>query len=212
MSWEAVVEVWPSETVLYVPVLPGFFTKGRTVGEAFQRAGNTIDAYASWLVDDEFLETPPKPGPVFILQELAGQDGAGPFFDIDHDPPEEDFLEVALAIGREFTSELLYQFDNAPAGHRDEFERILRHVAELDRWYANRLLPGIIAPASELEADLIESASAYEETIDELFLDTPAVTRTIGGETWSLSKALRRRTVHLNEHLLDLAASPPPDD
>jgi hypothetical protein len=76
----------------------------------------------------------------------------------------------------------------------------------MDRWYATRLAPADGQPFAQIEDELVQSASLFEETIDGLPVEAQSRTRTVDGEQWTIRKALRRRTGHLREHLFDLLA------
>jgi hypothetical protein len=204
MTWEAVAERWRNEVILSIPSLPGFFAKEPDVAQAFARANETISPFVDWLVEDELLPGRPEMGPIVIQEELAGEDGKGPIFVLDRLIPEANLLELALAVGRAALSDLIFTFDDLDRSVLREGERQLRHVAEMDRWYANRIQPGLTQPQADLEDELVGSASFFEEIIDEVFGSDPGKERTLGGETWTLAKVLRRRTVHLREHVTDL--------
>lgn len=208
MTWNAVVERWTNEAMLYVPELPGFFSKEPNVAQAFAVASDTSDSYLKWLESEEIAADLPKGEAIVIIQELPGADGKGPIFDLDRESLDEDQFEAALTIGRVTLSDLLYSADVAFDDHETEVRRMLRHVAELDRWYAMRLKPGLMSPIDDLESDVIESASFFEETVDAIFSEQASLARTLAGEEWTLPKVLRRRTVHLREHLFDLLALP----
>ena len=204
MTWDAVVERWTNEVILYVPALPGFFAKEPDVAQAFSRANDTIVPFIDWLVEDELVPARPEMAPIVIQEELIGQNNKGPVFDLDRLIPDQDQVELALAVGRAALSDLIFTFDDLDQSSLREGERQLRHVAEMDRWYANRIQPGMTQPQSDLEDELVGSASYFEEMIDEIFANDPEKERTLGGETWTLAKVLRRRTVHLREHVTDL--------
>ncbi len=94
--------------------------------------------------------------------------------------------------------------DEVPQEHRHAAEQTLRHVAEMDRWYATRVAPANGTPFAALEDEVVQSASLFEETIDLVLTMHQPLTWDLDGESWSVRKALRRRTGHLREHLLDL--------
>jgi hypothetical protein len=76
----------------------------------------------------------------------------------------------------------------------------------MDRWYATRLAPASGQPFAAIEDELVQPASLFEETIDGLPDEDAARVWAIDGEQWTIRKALRRRTGHLREHLVDLLA------
>jgi predicted RNase H-like HicB family nuclease len=205
MSWDAVLERWSSETLLFIPALPGFQVNAESPEDALADAEERVDAYIQWLRDGELLpENFPSPEGIAIAETRVANGEAGPIFDLDTEPIDEDYAEFALAIGRAALSDLLFVFDDVPDEGRSEAERILRHVAELDRWYATRMAPAQGKPFTAIEDELVQSASLFEETVDGVMSSRQPTTWTLNGEDWSIRKALRRRTGHLREHLADL--------
>jgi predicted RNase H-like HicB family nuclease len=205
MNWEAIVERWSSETLLFIPALPGFQVNGETGEDALADAEEQVDAYLQWLRDGELLpENFPFPEGIAVTETRVASGEAGPMFDLDTEPIDADYAEFALAIGRAALSDLLFVFDDVPDEGRPDAERILRHVAEMDRWYATRMAPAQGKPFTAIEDELVQSASLFEETIDGMIASRQAATWTLNDEDWSIRKALRRRTGHLREHLADL--------
>jgi predicted RNase H-like HicB family nuclease len=204
MTWQALVEEWTSESIVYVPALPGFFAKAETSEEALETAERAILPFVAWLVEDELLESAPETGPIVVVERLKGTNSAGPIFEADKIAVDPGQVELGLAVGRAALSDLLYHFDDLEVNVRPAAERMLRHVAELDRWYAMRLLAASGRPFASVEDELIQSASLFEETIDIAIESGKIDDHEIDGEWWSVPKAIRRRTAHLREHLADL--------
>jgi hypothetical protein len=184
MIRQAVVEIWPAETVLFVPDLPGFQVNAANPDVALREATERIERFLQWLQESELAE------------EVAPSTG----IDI------AEHREFALAIGRAALSDLLFVLDDLDPDHYAAATRTLRHVAEMDRWYATRLAPADGQPFAEIEDEVVQSASLFEETIDGLLVEAQSRCRTVDGEQWTIRKALRRRTGHLREHLFDLLA------
>lgn len=208
MSWPALIEVWPREVLLYVPILPGFQISAESPEAALADAQNRIDAYRHWLRDGEFADDLPtdSDGDLVIAEQLSATGSAGPIFAVDSEPPQTDEIELALAVGRAALSDLLFVLDDVSPEHRTTAEHALRHVAEMDRWYATRITPAQGRPFAEIEDELVQSASLFEEIVDAVMaIDQPA-TWVLDAEPWSVRKVLRRRTGHLREHLPDLLA------
>ena len=204
MSWQSVVEVWPNQALLYVPALPGFLVNAESPDEAVADAQERIDAFIQWLRDGELAEELRSGDDLIVAEELTAEGDLGPIFQLDAAPPDVDATEFALAVGRAALSDLLFVFDDIPEGERSAAERTLRHVAEMDRWYATRMAPAQGKPFAVLEDELVQSASLFEETVDAVAASDQPTIWTLDREFWSVRKALRRRTGHLREHLLDL--------
>ena len=206
MTWLADVEVWSSETMLYVPALPGLFAKGGSVAECLAIATAALDPFLDWLVADELLPDRPTTGEIIVRETVPGTDATGPLFASDRLALDQELIELGLAVGRAAISDLLYLLDEADGASRAAVEQNLRHVAELDRWYATRLLPGSGHPFPGIEDEVVQSASFFEETIDAAVSASGPDERIIDGEIWTIGKVMRRRTVHLREHVADVLA------
>ncbi len=205
MSWEAVIETWPTETLLFIPALPGFQVNAESPDDAVADAVDRVDAFIHWLGDGELLpDNFPSHEGISVAETLAANGNAGPIFDLDAEPVDEDYAEFALAVGRAALSDLLFVYDDVTDETRADAERILRHVAEMDRWYATRMAPAQGKPFTAIEDELVQSASLFEETVDGVRESSQPSTWSLDGEDWSIRKALRRRTGHLREHLPDL--------
>ena len=206
MTLPAIAEVWPSETLVFVPSLPGFQVNGPSLDVAFESAYDRIDGFWQWLVEGEVLPAPPESTELELVQTLHADGEHGPLFDADREPAGVEHRELALTIGRAALSDLLFVLDDIDGDQRQRAERVLRHVAELDRWYATRVAPAGGSPFAALEDELVQSASLFEETIDGIHESRSREVWSIDGEGWSMRKVLRRRTGHLREHLPELLA------
>jgi hypothetical protein len=204
MSLSAVIESWPNQTLLFVPSLPGFQVKAETTDAAIADARDHIDAYLQWLSDGELADDLPRHGEIVLAEELPANGNVGPIFELDSAPPEAEETELALAVGRAALSDLLFVFDDVPADQRALAERTLRHVAEMERWYATRMAPAQGKPFEIIEDELVQSASLFEETVDAVAASIQPAVWILDAEPWSVRKVLRRRTGHLREHLPDL--------
>lgn len=206
MRYEAVVEVWSREAILYVPVLPGFQVNARTPDDALRQSPPRLLAFLEWLVDLELIPTPTDGPDLEVVQTLRAEGDAGPLFAPDEPTPNEEQVELALAVGRGEVSDIVEVVSDLGSTGMTEAARVLSHLAEFDLWYASRLrvdttpTPSVADPVETL----IAAASDVEEAVDrrvELGLDG---VWEIDGERWSLAKVLRRRTGHLREHLPEL--------
>ncbi len=206
MTWPVLIEEWTSESLAFVPDLPGFQIAGATPDDAFTTAKEVVGRYITWLTEGELVPDD------FLVQDLElsekriAVDGAGPLFNADQIAPSTEHAELALAVGRAALSDLLFVRDDIPVESRNAADQVLRHVAEMDRWYAMRISEAIGKPFTSIEDELVQSASLFEEIIDLAIESNRAESWTIDGEQWSLAKVLRRRTGHLREHLPQLMA------
>ena len=208
MRYEAVVEVWPSQALLFVPGLPGFQVNAESPADAARVAPARLLAFLEWLSDLELIELPSDGAEIEVTATLRADRDAGPLFAVDERTPGEDHVELALAVGRGEVSDIVELVsDLGEAGMRDA-RRVLTHLAEMDLWYASRLrvdMSSSPAVADPVEV-LISAASVVEEAVDHRVELGPDGVWEIDGERWSLAKVLRRRTGHLREHLPELIA------
>src|SRR5688572_2278266 len=114
MTWQAVVERWPNEMLLFVPSLPGFQINADSSDEALEAASDRIGAYVQWLMDGELAADLSTDEAVMLAEALDADGAAGPIFQIDASPPDPDETELALAVGRAALSDLLFVFDDLP--------------------------------------------------------------------------------------------------
>jgi hypothetical protein len=206
MNRSAVVEIWPGETLLYIPELPGFRVNAASPDHALRHANDRIERFLKWLEEGELAESVAPAGVIDITEQRAADGNTGPLFEADREQAGADHREFALSVGRAALPDLLFVFDDLDQAHRPAATQTLRHVAEMDRWYATRLAPASGQPFAAIEDELVQSASLFEETIDGLPDEDAARVWAIDGEQWTIRKALRRRTGHLREHLVDLLA------
>ena len=206
MTWSVLIEEWTSESLAFVPDLPGFQITGDTPDDAFTTAKEVVGRYVAWLTEGELIPDDFLVHDLELSEKRVAVDGAGPLFLADQIAPAADHVELALAVGRAALSDLLFVRDDVPAESRNAADQVLRHVAEMDRWYAMRISEANGKPFTSIEDELVQSASLFEETIDLAIESNRTESWTIDGEQWSLAKVLRRRTGHLREHLPQLMA------
>lgn len=208
MRYPAVIEVWSSESLLFVPDLPGFQVNGRSADDAIRLAPSRLLAFLEWLSELELITLPDDGADIEVVETIRSDGDAGPLFAADERTPGEDQVELALAVGRGEVSDIIEVVSDLGEVGMAEARRILTHLAELDRWYASRLDADTTpspAGADPIET-LVQAASDFEEAVDRRVELGAGGVREIDGERWSLAKVLRRRTGHLREHLPELIA------
>jgi predicted RNase H-like HicB family nuclease len=206
VTWPVLIEVWSTEVLAFVPDLPGLQVTGTSPTDAFTSAESAAPHYLRWLIEGEMLPESARIQPLLLTETRKAEGVIGPFFNADDVVPDPDAIELSLTVGRAALSDLLFIRDDVPPDRLSEVDRILRHIAELDRWYATRIADAHGSAFPSIEDELIHSASLFEETIDAV-LDRPEpVSWERDGERWSVAKVLRRRTGHLREHLPEIMA------
>ena len=206
MRYEAVVEVWTREAILYVPALPGFQVNARSADDALRQSPPRLLAFLEWLGDLELIPTPTDGPDLEVVQTLRAEGDSGPLFTLDERTPDEEQVELALAVGRGEVSDIVEVVSDLGSTGMAEAARVLGHLAELDLWYASRLQVDTVPTAAVADPveTLIATASDVEEAVDRRVELGPGGLWEIDGERWSLAKMLRRRTGHLREHLPEL--------
>lgn len=198
MSFEALIEHWPSESLLFVRTLPGLQVSGRDAQELQTKTADALRSYLEWLVWRELIERPEGEINLAVIEQAKSRsESVGPRFNADLIAPTEDEIELALAVGRATLSEIIDSED----ADSDTSQSSMRHLARLDRWYASRLTGEPVGSAiGDPIDDLIDAAGSFEEAVDAVTeRDLPELF-TRDGEEWTLAKLLRRRTGHLREH------------
>lgn len=207
--YEGLMEEWPDRSQLYVKELPGFFAAAPTRDELIEISLPALDLHLSWLAGHGYEGAIADEGGLAIVEDLKSQSDAGPRFEADLSEPDEEAIEQALGLGRVALSDVIDLVDalEASQGSSQEIDRFVRHLAVQDLWFATRLndAPPSLKPVADPVGAMIAAAGIFEERIDELAGDAPGVLNR-DGEEWTLAKLLRRRTAHIREHALELAA------
>ncbi|MCX2727966.1 type II toxin-antitoxin system HicB family antitoxin [Thermomicrobium sp. 4228-Ro] len=218
LPWRVLAEQWETHWVGYVVELPGCQFAAATLDELLQRVPLAISSHVAWL-RGHGLQGMNRPSDVFLLTEraqaLPGQ--CGPLFDADRRNISAGELDVAIRVGEAAIEELLalavraHDWDTLPESQRPPGwppPTVLRHVAEMDRWYAARLMPDIGALA--LPDDPREAVRRAHQAFVSGIRAWWAIWRDRvverDGEQWTVAKVLRRRTGHLREHAEQLLA------
>jgi hypothetical protein len=207
--YEGVIEEWPSQSLLYVPALPGFIASAPTREELIELSLPALDLHLAWLEGHGYPPALEDEGGLFVAGDLPANDGAGPLFSVDLVEPNPDAIELALALGRVAISDVIDIVDaleEASAAGPD-VTRVIRHICVLDIWHSTRL--GGPDPALHPIADAIDAmvaaAGMFEDRVDEVNESGERGIVALDGEDWTLAKLLRRRTAHIREHAMELA-------
>jgi hypothetical protein len=207
--YEGLMEEWPDRAQLYVKELPGFFAAAPTRDELIEISLPALDLHLSWLAGHGYEGAIADEGGLVIDEDLKSQGDAGPRFEADLAEPDEEAIEQALGLGRVALSDVIDLVDamEESGGPSEELGRIVRHLAVQDLWFATRLdhAPPSLKPIADPVDAMVAAAGIFEERIDELAGKAPGIV-TRDGEEWTLGKLLRRRTAHIREHALELAA------
>jgi len=213
MQLRALVEVWPSETLVYIQELPGALASGATTEEALAALADAVEAHLGWLAGNGFAFDAAEAIGIEVVEQMIAGDGVGPLFALDRETLYDARLNLALRIGALARRDLIDVYRSMSAVRR---ERVvdgggwsvaahLRHVAELDLAYTAPLarvgVEPVVLPGDPVAALQVSGRIAAErlEAVPPEARGT--VFQTDSGEQWTASKAVRRMTAHLREHL-----------
>lgn len=217
--FEGLIEEWPEQALLYVPILPGFILSASSRDELIDFALDAIDLHIAWLESHLAPLSLEHDGGLAVLEVLPAVGTVGPLFDADRIELSADEIENALSLGRIALSDIIDLVDELESAGKAnaEMQRIILHICVLDIWYSTRLGgpdPALKPVADTLDA-MIQAGGLFEVRVDERVVsgfDDPGDVTTIDGEDWTLTKLLRRRTAHIREHAIELAALLPDDE
>jgi hypothetical protein len=213
--YSGLMERWPDRAQLYIRELPGFFWSAPDRDELIEFALDALDVHLAWL---DFHGYPPaldNEGGLAVIEDLPSKGGVGPRFDSDLLELDHDEIENALSIGRVALSDIIDLADELEprADVAAEVDRIVLHIAVQDIWFATRIdqrAPSLRLSPEPIDA-MIAAAGLFEERIDAISAGIADDIAERDGEEWTLAKLLRRRTSHIREHALELAALGPGD-
>ena len=213
--YEGVIEAWSDQSLLYIPSLPGFIASAPDRDALIELSLDALDLHLDWLKGHGYPSALEDEAGLVVLEDLDAIGQIGPLFTVDLPEPNDEQIELALGVGRVTLSDVVDLIDviNAVNGANPDVTRVVRHICVLDIWYSTRL--GGDDPALRPIADPVDAmiavAGMFEERIDELNETGNAGSNIVDGEEWTLAKLLRRRTAHLREHGMELAALLPDD-
>ncbi len=211
--YEGLIEEWPSESLLYIPSLPGFIASATTRDELIELSLDALDLHLEWLDGHGYPPALEDEGGLVILEDLKSDDAIGPRFEADLVEPSPDEIEAALALGRVALSDVIDLADllEIAGASNPEATRIVRHLCVLDIWYSTRLggPDPVLSPIADSIDAMVAAAGMFEDRIDEIRLTGETGIVVTDLEEWTLAKLLRRRTAHIREHTLELASRTP---
>jgi predicted RNase H-like HicB family nuclease/uncharacterized damage-inducible protein DinB len=213
MRYNALVEEWPNEAMVYFRELPGCLTTAPTFEEAFAAAPAAIANHIRWLKANDLIEEIDNDIAVVVKERLAALDNAGPRFEAELAPPGDEEIDMALNVAGMARAELIDLYESVPAQQRDRIAapgdwsitEHLWHIIEAELWYVSRLsdVPQE-KPLSELSPEisvaLFDVGMDSELALRDLSEEQRSRVFTHEGEEWTAAKVLRRLVGHLREH------------
>lgn len=216
MAYLVCAEELDGQWIAHVPDLPGCFATNADRERAIAGTPRAIDLYLEWCQGHGLRV--PRPSPPLVVGEVIRSwmyeesYEVNAFFASDRPPLEpeevEEFRRLLDATRSDLMEEIKglgpYQLDKQITGERWPIGGVLKHVANSELWYIDRL--GIAFPRSELPDDPLDRLSKVREhlqsQIPELARRTGVVT--LSGETWSARKVIRRTLWHERDHTVHI--------
>lgn len=198
--------------VAHVPDLPGCYAADTNREKAIQSIPDTIQEYVLWC-ESHGIRISGLTGPMIVAEVIRSwdfEDGieVNAFFASDRPPmlvEELNEYELLLNATRKDLLSVIKGMSPTELSREFEGERwsilgVLAHVARAELWYLDRL--GLAFSKAELPSEPIEALTKVRE---HLLARLPALVKqvgvvTIGGETWSARKVLRRALWHERDH------------
>lgn len=212
MQYNALVEQWPGETMIYFRQLPGCLFTAQTFEEAIAATPAAIARHIRWLKANELIEEIDNDISVVVTERIAAEN-KGPRFEAELAPPNDEEIDMALNVAGMARAELLDLYESASAEQRDRIPapgdwsitEHLRHIIESELWYVSRLSDSPREkPLSELSPEitvaLFDVGMDSELALRNLSKEQRTRIFTHEGEEWTAAKVLRRLAGHLREH------------
>jgi predicted RNase H-like HicB family nuclease len=198
--------------VAHVPDLPGCFASDKERDAAINAVPAAIQEYVAWC-SNHGLHVSGISGPMVVDEVIRSwmyedEYEVNAFFAADRPPIVADELaelELLLGASRSDLSTVVADLDEEVllkefAGERWPIAGILGHVAGSEWWYLDRL--GLAFSRADLPEDPFDRLRVVRE---HLLASLPALPKrlgvvTLGGETWSARKVIRRTLWHERDH------------
>jgi predicted RNase H-like HicB family nuclease/uncharacterized damage-inducible protein DinB len=212
MAYVVCVEEIDGRWVAHTPDLPGCFASDADREIAIKALPGAVESYLQWCRSHGLLVSGLS-APMIVNEVVRSwayepDQEVNAFFAADRPPlekaevPEYQYLLAATRADLLATVEglrneqLLREF----SGERWPMLGVLRHVASAEWWYLDRL--GLAFAREQLAEDPFERLDQVREGMLEHLPQLPSYQNvvTLGGETWSARKVLRRALWHERDH------------
>jgi hypothetical protein len=216
MAYMVCAEEMDARWIAHVPDLPGCFTADPNLDLALKAVPAGIDAYLTWCRGHGLrvsgLSAPMIVGEVIRSWTYEADQEVNAFFAADRPPvTSEELPEYEHLLGatrRDLIAAVdglrIEQMEREFPGERWPILGIMRHVANAEWWYLDRM--GMSFPRSQLVEDPFER---LDQVRGHLLDSLPALGQrqsvlVMGGEIWSARKVLRRALWHERDHVQHL--------
>jgi hypothetical protein len=212
MAYIVCAEEMDGRWIAHVPDLPGCFSAHKDRDVAIKGVPASIESYTLWC-QRHGLRISGLAGPMMVSEVIRAwtyEDDyeVNAFFASDRPPVITEELDEFRRLLDMTGQDLLAAIDGLSQEHLNKQftgERwpilgILRHVANSDLWYLDRL--GLALPQSELPEEVVPRLQTVRA---HLVASLPALSSRTGvvalsGEMWSARKVLRRARWHERDH------------
>jgi len=212
MAYIVCAEEMDGRWIAHIPDLPGCFSAHKDRDVAIKGIPAALESYVLWC-QRHGMRISGLAGPMMVSEVIRAwtyeeEYEVNAFFASDRPPvtagDEEEFRHLLEMTGRDLMAavEGLAPQDLAKefSGERWSILGILRHVANSDLWYLDRL--GLALPQSDLPDEVVPR---MERVRAHTLASLPALTSRTGvvalsAELWSARKVLRRTLWHERDH------------
>jgi len=216
MAYLVCAEEMDGQWIAHVPDLPGCFATNADRERAISAVPRAIEQYLAWCEAHSLRVPPPSPPLVVgeVIRSWMYEDDyeVNAFFASDRPPLEPEEVEEFRRLLGATRSDLLEeikgldpsQFNKQITGERWPIDGVLKHVANAELWYMDRVSLGF--PKADLpDEPLARLSKVREHLLDQI----PDLARrisavTLSGETWSARKVIRRTLWHERDHTLHI--------
>jgi predicted RNase H-like HicB family nuclease/uncharacterized damage-inducible protein DinB len=212
MAYIVCAEEMDGRWIAHVPDLPGCFSAHKDRDVAIKGVAAAIEAYVLWC-QRHGLRVSGLSGPMMVSEVIRAwtyeeEYEVSAFFASDRPPVMAEELDEFRRLLEMTRQDLLAAVEGiAPQDLAKEFtgERwpilgILRHVANADLWYLDRL--GLALPRAELPEDVMARLERVRGHLLNVLSTLASRTGVVAlsGELWSARKVLRRTLWHERDH------------
>ena len=209
--YEALVDRWSRQVLVYFVDVPGCQVSVFATEDHLAAAPPVISDYLGWLAAHGIADEPAGDIEVVVAEDRSAAAGIGAIFLSDLARPSTEYVLRANEVAGAVLEDLLgwrHRDDSAKtvrladsAGEPVTLTGVIRHVAEMDRYYLDSVGRGGLPPLPDDPGEAVRTTfREVTDLIDSSFITENRRTTDASGEEWTPMKLLRRRTGHVREH------------
>jgi hypothetical protein len=211
MRFRALVDRWSRQVLVYFVEVPGCQVSVLATQDYLAAAPPVIGDYLRWLAVHGIADEPAGHIEVVVAEDRSAAGGIGAIFTTDLARPSPEYVRRANEVAGAVLEDLLdWQNREDPgktvrladsAGEPVTMAGVIRHLAEMDRYYLDSVGRGGLPPLPDDPAEAVRTTfREVSEHIDSAFIAANHRSIDAAGEEWTPMKLLRRRTGHVREH------------